>query len=84
MLQMARADKLKLRPHTKLIIALDDMDFSWFPAEVNKVKSLWDFGWHIADIAKTVKRNQDEVALLIMHLARKGKIQKRKGGVLGG
>lgn len=78
-----RFDRLKLRPKKELIIVLDDLDFSWFPAEVAKVKKLWDFGWHIADIAKTVKRDQDEVATLVMHLARKGKIEYRKRGVLG-
>ena len=78
-----RFDRLKLRPKKELIIVLDDLDFSWLPAEVAKVKKLWDFGWHIADIAKTVKRNQDEVATLVMHLARKGEIQRRRGGVFG-
>ena len=43
----------------------------------------WDEGKHIADIAEYMKRDQDEVAVLIMHLARRGKIEKRKTGVLG-
>lgn len=76
-------DKFKLRPQSELVIALDDLDFSWLPDEVKKVRKLWTFGWHIADIAKQMKRDQDEVAVLIMHLARKGKIQNRKRGVLG-
>lgn len=80
---MARLDRLKLRPQSELIIALDDIDFSWFRAEVEKVKKLWAYGWHIADIAKQMKRDIDEVAVLIMHLARKGKITKRGRGVLG-
>ena len=78
-----RFDRLKLRPKKELIIVLDDLDFSWLPAEVAKVKKLWDFGWHIADIAAKVKRDQDEVAILIMHLARQRGIRKRKMGVLG-
>ncbi len=76
-------DRLKLRPKNELIIALDDLDFSWFPAEVAKVKQLWNQGLHIADIATKVKRDQDEVAVLIMHLAREEKIAKRKMEVLG-
>lgn len=76
-------DKFKLRPKQKLVIALDDLDFTWLPSEIALVKTMWDFGYHIADIAAKVKRDQDEVAVLIMHLARKGKIEKRKTGVLG-
>lgn len=76
-------DKFKLRPKQKLVIALDDLDFTWLPSEIALVKMMWDFDYHIADIAAKVKRDQDEVAVLIMHLARKGKIEKRKTGVLG-
>ena len=80
---MAWPDRLKLRPQTELIIALEDLDFSWFPDEIEKVKKFWSFGWHIADIAAKVKRDQDEVAVLIMHLSRQRKTAKRKMGVLG-
>jgi len=76
-------DRLKLRPKSELIIALSDLDFSWFPEEVGKVKQLWNQGLHIAAIAAKVKRDQDEVAILIMHLARQERIAKRKMGVLG-
>ncbi len=76
-------DKWKLRPETNLIIALEDLDFSWFPKEVAFIQKMWEQGLHIADIAKAVKRDQDEVTLLIMHLARQGKIKLRKSGVLG-
>lgn len=76
-------DRLKLRPKNELIIALEDLDFTWFPDEIEKVKKFWAFGWHIAEISNQVKRDQDEVAVLIMHLARQRKIAKRKMGVLG-
>lgn len=76
-------DKLRLRPQSELIIALDDLEFSWFPEEAALVQKIWEQGLHIADIAKAVKRDQDEVAVLIMHLARQGKIQLRKSGVFG-
>lgn len=79
-----KKDPYKLRPNQELIIALDDLDLSWFPEEIEKVKKLWKYGWHIADIAKQIHRDIDEVAIVIMHLSRRGEIQKRKGGVLGG
>ncbi len=81
---MPKLDKIKLRPKEELVIVLEDLDFSWYKYEIEKVKKLWIYGWHIADIAKYIKRDQDEVAALIMHLARKGEIQKRKGGIFGG
>jgi hypothetical protein len=83
MMKAANKDSWKLRPKSELIIALDDLDFSWFPEEVRKVKQLWNQGLHIAAIAAKVKRDQDEVAILIMHLARAREIQNRKMGVLG-
>lgn len=76
-------DRLKLRPKRELVIALEDLDFTWFPHEIEKVKQFWDKGLHIAKISEQVKRDQDEVAVLIMHLARQRKIAKRKRGVLG-
>jgi len=80
---MARADRLKLRPQKELRIALDDLDLSFFPEEVERAKKLWNFGWHISDIAKQVHRDPDELAALIMDMARKGEIQRRRGGVFG-
>ena len=80
---MTTYDIMKLRPKSELIIILEDLDFSWYTVEMDKVKSLWKYGWHIKDIAKTVKRDQDEVATLVMHLARKGEIPRRRGGVFG-
>jgi len=68
---------------SELTIILEDLDFSWFKHEISKVKELWALGEHIADIAKAVNRDQDEVALLIMHLARNRKIRKRQKGVFG-
>jgi hypothetical protein len=84
---MARPAKnygpLKLRPGEELIIALDDLDFSWFHAEIERVKKMWNNDLHIGDIAKELERDQDEVACLIMHLSRQGKIQKRENGIFG-
>lgn len=74
----------KIRPKSELIIALDDMDFSWYKKEIEKVKRLWDNNLHIADISRQIDRDQDEVAILIMHLARNGEIQNRRKGIFGG
>jgi RNase P subunit RPR2 len=39
--------------------------------------------YSIAEIAEKVNRIIDEVAILIMDLVRKGKIEERKGGAFG-
>jgi len=76
-------DLKKWRPHEELYIALSELDFSWYPDEVERVKKLWRYGLHIADIAEQLKRDPDEVAILIMDLARQKIIKPRKGGVFG-
>ena len=76
-------DIKKWRPQEELYIALSELDFSWFPGEVEKIKKLWAYGLHIAKIAEMLERDVDEVAVLIMDLARKNKIRRRKNGILG-
>jgi len=80
---MRIVDRTKLRPRAELIIALETLDFSWFKWEVKEVAKLWTDGHHIADIAKQMQRHKDEVAVLIMDLARKQKIRNRGRGVYG-
>ena len=74
----------KLRPPVPLHIALADLDFSWYTHEVLKVRKMWQTGVHIEDIAKAVNRDCDEVAVLLIDLARDGKIQRRRLGIYGG
>lgn len=64
-------------------IACFDLDFSWSEKQVKRVIAYWNSGYHIAEIAKKVDRIIDEVALLIIDLARKEKIDEREGGVFG-
>ena len=76
-------DKTKIRPKEELIIALSDLDFSWYPAEVEQVKELWQKGIGTAEIAKKFSREVDEVFLLLLDLARQGEIRSREGGLYG-
>jgi hypothetical protein len=64
-------------------IALMDLDFSWSWPKITLVRKLWIEGYEIAEIAEEVDRIIDEVALLIMDQARKGKLNARPGGVFG-
>jgi len=64
-------------------IALMDLDFSWKEEQVKRVIAYWNTGYHIAEIAKKVDRIIDEVAILLIDLARKEKIEPRRGAVFG-
>ena len=77
------SDSRKRRPREELYIALSELDFSWYPGEVGQVAQLWRKGLPVADIAERMERDIDEVAILIMDLARRGVIGRRKNGVFG-
>lgn len=70
-----QADKLKLRPQ-ELVIILDDLDFSWTKEEMREAIKMYKAGAKIDLMAKVLRPKDklcnaiDEVALLIMHLAR--------------
>ncbi len=76
-----RTEKLKTRPKSKLVIILDDLDFSWTKLEVAKAILMWKSGYSLGEMAKqlrpydSTKDAIDEVALLIMHLRRRKKIK---------
>lgn len=65
------------------IIILDDLEFTWEIDDIKKVKSLWDSGQSIENITAAVKREGDEVFLLLLHLARHEKISQRVGYIWG-
>ncbi len=62
-------------------IALLELDFSWKRETIEEVKELWEEGYIINYIADKLNREGDEVFLLLMDLARKGEIEKRKNGI---
>lgn len=77
------ADLKKYRPLDKLHIALSDLDFSWYPTEIDRVIGLWRDGYSIWDMEPILGREADEIAVLIMDLYRHRKIETREGGING-
>lgn len=61
----------------KIYLALEDLNFVWCESEVLQVIDLWEQGLNIWGIAAKVERDPDEVAILIMDLARKERITPR-------
>ena len=66
-----------------MIIVLEEMNFMWNESDVEIFRTMWARGECITNIAEVLKRDTDEVALLVMDQKRKRKIKIRAGGVLG-
>ena len=68
----SRTEKLKTRPKSKLVIILDDLDFSWTKLEVAKAILMWRSGCSLGEMAKqlrpydSTKDAIDEVAVYIL------------------
>lgn len=81
-------DRFKLQPKEQLVIILDELDFSWFPGEIEQALAFWDAGMSLPEMAERLRpgRGDDgqyEVMLLLLHLARQEKIAPRPGGIWG-
>ncbi len=64
-------------------ICLEDLDFFFWESEIELFIRLWKENIPGFEIARRLERDQDEIALLIMHLARKNRIKNRPGGYEG-
>ncbi|OIJ12684.1 hypothetical protein BKP37_12850 [Anaerobacillus alkalilacustris] len=62
-------------------IALSDVNMDWEHKDVEKFETLWKEGISLKEIARKLKRTHDEVGVIIMDRARKGKIKPRKNGI---
>ena len=76
-------DRTKLRPQEPLYHALEESDLSFYRREVAQVTLDYRAGVSVPEMAVKLRRKQEEVAVLIMDLALKGKIKPRPGGVFG-
>ena len=62
-------------------IALADLNMDWEQKDVEKFDFLWKSDLSMKEIAKRLKKSHDEVAVIILDRARKGKIKPRKNGI---
>lgn len=63
-------------------IALEELNFVWDEDEINVFIKLWKEGADFRLIAEHFDRDQDEIALLLMDLARKGRVKPRDMGLI--
>lgn len=66
----------------KYIVGLD-LNFAWLAEEIESVKRLWTGGYHLSDIAASVRRRDIEVFLLLHELLEQGRMEPRQGNILG-
>jgi len=67
----------------RFYIALDDLNLDWKRGQVDAFDQLWIEGYSLEYISGKLKREVDEVALLLMDRCRKGYVEKRKTGIEG-
>lgn len=65
------------------VIILDELNFEWDTADIQKVLILWHEGAGLKKIAEFVGRSTEETFLLLMDQAMKGKIKERENYIWG-
>ena len=71
----------KDRIENPVIIICEHLDFLWDWPELRELKYMWGKGFSVKYAAKYFERDVADIMLAIMHLARKEKIKRRKGGL---
>ena len=66
-----------------IYLALEELDFTFDEADLPEIKRMWEEGLSVWDMARKYERDPDEMTVLIMSLAREGKIEPRPGGAMG-
>jgi 16S rRNA C967 or C1407 C5-methylase (RsmB/RsmF family) len=67
----------------KPIEILEDLKRSWYPDEISRFIKMWNAGECITKVASELKKDVDEVALLVIDQKRKGAIEIRSSGAYG-
>lgn len=76
------SNKRKITDDKKIII-LENLNFQWRVEEIDQVKKMWSDGVEFKEIIKILNRDGDEIFLLLLHLARRGRIKIREGYIWG-
>jgi hypothetical protein len=66
-----------------IYLACEELNFVWDLEEVIRFDERWKAGASLLDLAEEFGRKTEEVALLIIDRAKRGKIYPRANGVFG-
>ncbi|OYD58447.1 hypothetical protein CGZ90_00670 [Fictibacillus aquaticus] len=61
--------------------ACEDMNLRFAAYEVKFLDKMWKAGWSLKVIAERLNRDPDEMAVLLICRARKGKVKPRESGI---
>jgi len=75
--------RLKLRPAEPLIIAGEDLDFSWYEWQIDALMEDYYAGIPLMEMADRHSRDYREVAIMLMELAHFGRLEPRDSGIFG-
>lgn len=62
-------------------LALEELDFVWSTKQVEEFDNLWSEGMSLKNISLYFNRDIDELAILLIDRARKGKAKQRRYGI---
>ncbi|MEN1938947.1 helix-turn-helix domain-containing protein [Paenibacillus sp. 102] len=77
----AQQRKYMKNSRRNLYVALEELDMLWDEDDILLVREAWKNNESVFTIGEKLQRDPDEVALLIMDLARKNVIRKRPIGL---
>ncbi|MCI0767382.1 helix-turn-helix domain-containing protein [Bacillus sp. TL12] len=77
----AQQRKYMKNSRRNLYVALEELDMLWDEDDILLVREAWKNNESVFAIGEKLQRDPDEVALLIMDLARKNVIRKRPMGL---
>lgn len=79
--RIAQETKTKLRPQQRLYFACENFDLTFTMEEVDYVLKSYQEGVSMLEVTEKLQRNQVEIAILLMDLAERGKIEPRPSGI---
>lgn len=62
-------------------IALNELRFDWLERDIEAFEHMWRSGYTVKFIAQKLQREPEEIVILAMDRARKGKIEPRVMGL---
>ncbi|TWM97925.1 hypothetical protein [Bacillus licheniformis] len=83
MMKVKKNGLRKLFSESPVYIPFIENNFIWYSREILKFRALWNQGQSIIKMAKTFKREIEEVLFLVIDQGNKEMIHPRNGGLLG-
>ncbi|ADH07139.1 MULTISPECIES: hypothetical protein [Bacillus cereus group] len=80
-MSVARNHEVMKESRLKVYIALEEANFIWDERDVIRFREMWNQGMSLPKMAKTLRRHQVEVALLVIDQADKYLIENRPLGL---